>query len=52
MSKLSAAADDYRLAIHGNLKFAGTVLVADPVYVLVSHFKYVRPPLQCAQSWT
>jgi hypothetical protein len=29
-------------AIHGNLEFAGTVSVADPVSVSVSHFKDVR----------
>jgi hypothetical protein len=29
-------------AIHGNLKFAGTILAADTVSVRVSHFKGVR----------
>jgi hypothetical protein len=44
VSKLSAAIDGYRLAIHGNLEFTGTVLAADPVSVRVSHFKGVRSP--------
>jgi hypothetical protein len=38
VSKLSAAADGYRLAIHGSLESAGTVLAADPVSVRVSRF--------------
>jgi hypothetical protein len=42
VSKLSTAVDGSRLAIHGNLEFAGTVLAADPVSVRVSHFKDVR----------
>jgi hypothetical protein len=41
-SKLSAATDGYRLAIHGNLEFAGTVLAAYPVSVRVSQFISVR----------
>jgi hypothetical protein len=34
--------DGYRLAIHSNLKFAGTVLAAEMVSARVSHFKRVR----------
>jgi hypothetical protein len=39
VSKLFATADGSRLAIHGTLKFAGTVLAAHPVSVRVSHLK-------------
>jgi hypothetical protein len=42
VSKLPAAADGYRLAIHGSLESAGTVLAADSVTVCVSCFKGVR----------
>jgi hypothetical protein len=47
VSKLPTAAtatatDCYRLSIHGNLEFAGTVAAADPVSVRGSHFKGVR----------
>jgi hypothetical protein len=42
VSKLPAAADGYRLAIHGSLESTGTVLAADPVFVRVSRFKGVR----------
>jgi hypothetical protein len=42
VSKLSAATDGYRLAIHGSLESAGTALTADPVSVCVSRFKGVR----------
>jgi hypothetical protein len=42
VSKLSAGADRYRLAIHCSLESAGTVLAADPVSVRVSRFKGVR----------
>jgi hypothetical protein len=42
-SKLPAAADGYRLAIHGSLESTGTVLAADPVSVRVSRFKGVCP---------
>ncbi len=41
-SKLPAAADGYRLAIHGSLESTGTVLAADPVSVRVSRFKGAR----------
>jgi hypothetical protein len=39
--KVSTGGGSYRLVIHDNLEFAGTILVADPVYVCVSHFKGV-----------
>ena len=42
ISKLCATADGCRLDVHGNLKLAGTVLVADLVSVRDTHFKGVR----------
>jgi hypothetical protein len=39
VSKLSAATDGYRPAIHGKLEVAGTVLAADPFSVRVSAFR-------------
>jgi hypothetical protein len=43
VSKLSVATDSYRLAIHDNLEFGGTVLAADPAYyVRVIQFKGPR----------
>ena len=41
VSELSTTGDGYRLAIHGNLKFAGTVLAAEKVSVRVN-FKGLR----------
>jgi hypothetical protein len=38
-SKLSAATNGSRLAIYGNIEFAGTVSVADPVAIRARHFK-------------
>jgi hypothetical protein len=61
VSKLSAAADASRLAIHGNLELARTVLAAAPVSVHVSHFKVYQgtyvvldtaPVKVRAHSWT
>jgi hypothetical protein len=39
ISKLCTVGGDYRLAIHGNIEFAGTASAADSVSVRVSHFK-------------
>jgi hypothetical protein len=43
VSEFSTTGDGYSLTIHGNLKFAGTVLAAEKVSVRVN-FKGVRPP--------
>jgi hypothetical protein len=40
----AAATNGYRLSIHGNLEFAGTVSAADPVSVSAGHFKGVYAP--------
>jgi hypothetical protein len=43
-SELTAAADGTRLAIHGDLAFAGTEIPTDPVALRVSHFNCVGRP--------
>jgi hypothetical protein len=40
---LFAATGGYRLEIHGNFDFTGTVLAAHPVSIRVNHFKGLRP---------
>ncbi len=50
VSTLSAATIGARLAIHGNVELAGTVLATDSVSVRVSHFKSVQYALSAMDA--